>query len=119
MTQRFLFHRDKRYYQRIVSKYLIKNLSAFWQKLKLINIMKSGKMFLGILAGFAGGALISLLFAPEKGSRTRRNMMILGDDYTDDLKDKFQEYTQTLAKKYEKRLCEVESMLKLGKTSNT
>ena len=81
--------------------------------------MNSGKMFLGILAGFAGGALIGLLFAPEKGSRTRRNMMILGDDYTDDLKDKFQEYTQNLAKKYEKRLCEVESMLKLGKTNNT
>ena len=59
-------------------------------------------MFLGILAGFAGGALISLLFAPEKGSRTRRNIMILGDDYTGDLKDKFQEYTQTLAKSMKK-----------------
>ena len=81
--------------------------------------MKSGKVFLGILAGLAAGALMGILFAPDKGSKTRRNIMILGDDYVDDVKDKFEEYTQTLARKYEKRLCNVESMLKPGKTNNT
>lgn len=80
--------------------------------------MKSGKIFLGILAGFAGGALMGILLAPEKGSRTRRNMMNVSDDYTDDMKDKFEGYIEALTKKYEKSLCEVESMLKLGKAKN-
>ena len=80
--------------------------------------MKSGKMFLRILAGFAGGALMGMLFAPEKGSRTRRNIMILGDDYTDNLKDKFEEYIENLTKKYEKSLLNVESMLSFGTAKN-
>lgn len=80
--------------------------------------MKSGKIFLGILAGFAGGALMGMLFAPEKGSRTRRNIMILGDDYTDDLKDKFEEYIENLTKKYEKSLLNVESMMSFGTAKN-
>ncbi len=80
--------------------------------------MKSGKTFSGILAGFARGALMGILFAPEKGSRTRRNMMNLGDDYTNNLKDKFEGYIEVLTKKYEKNLCNMESMLSLGKSKN-
>jgi len=80
--------------------------------------MNSGKIFLGILASFAGGALMGILLAPEKGSRTRRNMMNLSDDCTDDLKDKFEVYIKALTKKYEKNLCDVESKLILGKSKN-
>ena len=81
--------------------------------------MKSEKIFLGILAGFAGGALMGLLFAPEKGSRTRRNIMIRSDEYKDELKDKMDGYIEMLTREYEKRLGVVESILKLGKTNKT
>lgn len=88
------------------------------EKFKKISIMKSEKIFLGILAGFAGGALMGMLFAPEKGPRTRKNITYLGDDYTDDLKAQFEGCINTLTKKYEKSLCDVELMLSLGKAKS-
>lgn len=36
--------------------------------------MSSGKLFLGILAGIATGATLGILFAPEKGSTTRKKL---------------------------------------------
>ena len=34
--------------------------------------MKSIKVFLGLLAGFATGTLAGFLFAPKKGSKTKK-----------------------------------------------
>lgn len=53
-----------------------------------INKMSSGKVVLGLLAGAAAGALAGILFAPAKGSRTRRRIMRKGENYIGDLKDK-------------------------------
>ena len=49
--------------------------------------MNQGKIVIGLLAGFAAGALIGVLFAPEKGSVTRRKISKKGEDYIDDLKE--------------------------------
>jgi gas vesicle protein len=77
--------------------------------------MKSEKVLLGILAGIAGGAILGILFAPEKGVRTRRNIVDKSGDYADDLKDKFNDYVNSMTQKYEKAWHEAEGVVAEGK----
>ena len=51
--------------------------------------MSSGKTALGLLAGVAIGATLGILFAPDKGSETRRKLNEQGKKFADDVKDKF------------------------------
>ncbi len=64
--------------------------------------MKSGKILLGILAGTAAGAMLGILFAPDKGSVTRRRIVEKGEDYADAVKDKFDELLDDVTERYEK-----------------
>jgi len=63
--------------------------------------MSAGKVFLGVLAGAATGALLGVLFAPAKGSDTRKNICKKRQDYTDSLKEKFNEFLEGINEKYE------------------
>lgn len=64
--------------------------------------MNSGKVALGVLAGVAAGAILGILFAPAKGSETRQKIAGKGDDMKDALKDKFDEFMNTITEKIEK-----------------
>lgn len=57
---------------------------------------------LGVLTGVAVGALLGILFAPEKGSVTRRKISQKGEDLADDLKEKFNEFLDDVSEKFEK-----------------
>lgn len=70
--------------------------------IKKIEIMSSGKVVLGLLAGVAAGALAGILFAPAKGSKTRKRILRKGEDLVDDLKDKFDDLLEVVTKKVEK-----------------
>ena len=63
--------------------------------------MSSGKVLLGILAGAAGGALLGILFAPEKGTVTRKKISQKGEDYAENLKEKFNEFLDSITEKFE------------------
>ena len=64
--------------------------------------MDSGKVFLGVLAGIAAGAVLGILFAPEKGSDTRKKLAGKGEDYSDLVKDKVNEFLGSMSEKFEK-----------------
>ena len=59
--------------------------------------MSSGKLLLGVLAGVATGALIGVLFAPDKGSVTRKKISKKGDDYADGLKENLNTFIETVS----------------------
>lgn len=63
--------------------------------------MSSGKILLGVLAGVAAGALLGVLFAPDKGSVTRKKITKKSNDYADALKEKFDEFLDTISEKIE------------------
>ena len=77
--------------------------------------MNTGKVLLGVLAGVAAGALVGILFAPAKGSRTRRRILRQGESYVDGLKDKFNEYADTISEKLEHAKEEVSAYAQKGK----
>ena len=63
--------------------------------------MSTGKVFLGLLAGVAAGALIGVLFAPEKGCETRKKIAKKGKDYADDLTRKMNDFVEDMTQKFE------------------
>jgi gas vesicle protein len=51
--------------------------------------MKKGNVLIGALAGLAVGAILGVLFAPAKGSDTRRKISDKGNEFAENLKNKF------------------------------
>lgn len=77
--------------------------------------MKSGKFFLGILAGTAAGATLGLLFAPKKGKAMRKSLVGKGEDYVGAVKDKLDDLFGDISNKYEKAKGELGGLTKKGK----
>jgi gas vesicle protein len=77
--------------------------------------METGKVVLGVLAGAAIGAALGILFAPEKGAVTRRNISNKKDDYLDDMEDKYNEFIRNIAKQYKDLKMEVTGAVDMDK----
>ena len=63
--------------------------------------MGSGKVLASVLAGAAAGAILGILFAPDKGTETRRKLAEKGSDLADSVKGKVNEYTDAISEKYD------------------
>jgi gas vesicle protein len=50
--------------------------------------MSTGKVILGIVAGATAGAIAGILFAPDKGTETRRKISAKGEELVDSAKEK-------------------------------
>lgn len=67
-----------------------------------------GKLVSALLLGAAVGSLIGILFAPDKGSETRKKISSKGNELTDAVKEKF----DAIVEKFKK---EVEDVKEQGK----
>jgi gas vesicle protein len=63
--------------------------------------MNKTNVAIGVLAGLAVGALLGVLFAPDKGSETRKKLSRKATDTADDMKEKFNEFIEGLDEKFE------------------
>jgi gas vesicle protein len=62
--------------------------------------MKSGKVFLGILIGTTAGALMGMLFAPQRGADARKKIAKTGKEYADTIKKKFDKSLDDITKQF-------------------
>lgn len=70
--------------------------------------MSSGKVILGVMVGMAAGAVLGILFAPDKGTETRKKIVEAGEDYVDAVKEKFNQVVDSMNEKFEKVKDDVE-----------
>ncbi len=75
------------------------------------------KVLLGLLAGAAIGAIAGILFAPDKGSETRKKIKEGTSDLGDQLKDSFNNFVDNLKDKYQDAKEDVEEMVEKGKAN--
>lgn len=73
--------------------------------------MTTGKALLGVLVGFAAGAVAGILLAPNKGSRTRKDFLKKGGELGDALNDKIDE-------KFDELLAVLNSRIRKSKVQN-
>lgn len=62
--------------------------------------MKSGKL-LGVMAGFAAGTALGILFAPDKGSSTRKKISNKAHQFANGIKEKSNAFADGVAQKFQ------------------
>ena len=77
--------------------------------------MNTGKVLLGVLAGVAVGATLGILFAPDKGSNTRRKITEKGEDYVEELETKFNDMVAGFSKQFQNAKREASNFVENGK----
>lgn len=65
------------------------------------NSNNNGKLVGALLLGAAVGGLLGVLFAPDKGSETRKKISSKGNELTDSVKEKFGEFVDKFKKDIE------------------
>lgn len=64
--------------------------------------MSKVNVVIGALAGVAVGALLGVLFAPDKGTETRKKISKKSKDTSESLKNKFNEFVDNISEHFEK-----------------
>lgn len=77
--------------------------------------MKTSKTIIGVLGGVAVGAALGILFAPDKGSKTRKKIAKKTNNAKESLKHSFDEFLDTVSEKYNTIIEDGEELLEEGK----
>lgn len=77
--------------------------------------MKNSNTIIGILGGVVVGAALGILFAPDKGSKTRKKIAKKTNEAKDSLKENFDEFLETVSDKYSALVNNGEELIEEGK----
>lgn len=61
--------------------------------------MKAVKITIAAMSGLVAGVILGILFAPHKGSKTRRNIARKGGELTEDLMNKVHRFGEFINEK--------------------
>lgn len=79
--------------------------------------MKSGNVVLGIVGGLAAGAILGVLFAPDKGSNTRKKIARKSGELKDNVKESFNEFLTSVEDQYNNLTSKAEDIVEEGKAN--
>ena len=76
--------------------------------------MNASKILLSFVAGAAVGAALGILFAPDKGTETRRKISEKSNDMADSLKDNFNDFVDGIKDRFASAKDEMEEGAEKG-----
>jgi gas vesicle protein len=79
--------------------------------------MSTSKTLFGFIAGAAVGAAIGILFAPDKGTETRRKISEQTNDLADNIKGKFTDLVDGVKEKFSSLKGDAEDVVDKGYTA--
>ncbi|MEC4005720.1 YtxH domain-containing protein [Flavobacterium sp. SUN052] len=79
--------------------------------------MKTNNVLLGVVGGLAAGAVLGVLFAPDKGSNTRKKIAKKSSDLKENAKESFDKLVNSIENQYEKLATKADKEIEKGKST--